>query len=192
MADPKSAEGAGVNWPIIAFGVMALMIVVVIVPDAALRMILAAMIMILIVYVAQSRPEPEIESPVFEQLHSRHGEGLDRRKYGRLRSHTDRLLDHIRQMNRIAVEGREGKIASRHAQAEMDRLTEMLKELIDDIRKNAGVPTPQGEPGGKKPSQPQIVMPKPVDESEEAPPSSPQETAGSGPPSSEERPRAEP
>ena len=165
MAEVKPDREGGVNWPVVGFGVMALLIVVYIVPGQLPRTFLAAVIMILTVYVAQSREETVVENPLFDQLHATHGEGLDRRKYGRLRSHTDRLLEHVRQMNRLAVEGREGKVAPRHAQAELDRLSGVMKDLVDDIRKTAGVPTPQGEPG-RRGAQPQIVMPKPGEEAE--------------------------
>jgi hypothetical protein len=163
MADSKPALESGVNWPVVLFGVLALLLVVFIVPEPLIRTVVAAVITIGTVYVAQSRQEPVIENPLFEQLHSQHSEGLDRRKYGSLRSHTDRLLEHVRRMNQIAVDGREGKIAPRHAQAELDRLAGVMREVVDDIRKTAGVPTPMRD-AGSKPSQPQIVMPKPADE----------------------------
>lgn len=166
MADRKPAGESGVNWPVVLFGVLALLVVVFVVPDPLIRTIAAAVITIGTVYVAQSRQEQVIENPVFEQLHSHHAEGLDRRKYGSLRSHTESLLDHVRRMNQIAIEGREGKIAPRHAQAELDRLAGVMRDLVDDIRKTAGVPTPMREAGSKS-SQPQIVMPKPADESSE-------------------------
>jgi len=167
MAEGKPAGDSSVNWPIVGLGVIALLVVVFVVPSPMTRTLLAAVIMVLTVYVAQSREEAVVENPLFEHLHASHGEGLDRRKYGRLRTHTDRLLEHVRQMNRLAVEGREGKIAPRHAQAELDRLSEMMKDLVDEVRKTAGVPTPQGDPG-KRQSQPQIVMPKPGEESQGA------------------------
>lgn len=166
MADSKPAAESGVNWPVVLLGVLALLVVVYVIPDPLIRTIAAAVISIGTVYVAQSGQEQVIENPVFEQLHSHHVEGLDRRKYGSLRTHTERLLEHVRRMNHIAVDGREGKIAPRHAQAELDRLAGMMKELVDDIRKTAGVPTPMREAGSKA-SQPQIVMPKPADEPSE-------------------------
>lgn len=165
MAEGKSGPDGGVNWPMVGFATIALLVVVAIVPNTLLRTACAAIIMIATIYVAQSRQEPEIENPLLDQLHATHREGLDRRKYGRLRTHTDRLLENIRQMNRLAVEGREGKIAPRHAQAELDRIAEMMKEMVDEIRKTAGVPTPQGGPD-RKSAQPQIVMPRPADEPE--------------------------
>lgn len=162
MAELKRQD-SGVNWAVVGFGVILLALAVASIPDDKifLRVIAAAVIMLVTFYWSHSRQEPEVENPLLDQLHTQQ-HGLDRRKYGRLRSSTEMLLEYIRQMNRVAVEGREGKLAPRHTQAELDRLAAKLRDAVDDIRKAAGVPTPLEKPGpkGAQPKQPQVVIPK--------------------------------
>ena len=72
------------------------------------------------------------------------------------------MLDNVRQMNKIAIDGREGRLSPRHAHAELDRLAAVMRDVIEEIRKAAGVPTPAEEPAaqaGKGP-QPAVVLPK--------------------------------
>ena len=75
--------------------------------------------------------------------------GLDRRRYGRLRAHTDVMLDNVRAMNRLAVDARQGKMTQRLANAELDRLAEKIRTQVSDVRKTAGIPTPSVRPGAK-------------------------------------------
>ena len=160
MAERKPAESGVTNWAVVMSGGMLLAIAIIVVPDPFLRVLAVLVIYVGAIYLSQTKGEPEIENPLLEQLRPQ-SEGLDRRKYGRLRSSTDRMLDQVRDMNRVAIEGREGKIAPRHAHAELDRLAAGLRDMTDQIRKSAGVPTPAEEetstPGSR--SQ-QIVMPK--------------------------------
>jgi hypothetical protein len=162
MAEQKPQD-AGTNWAVVIFGTILLALAVVAIGDDKifLRVFAAAAIMLVTFYWSRSRQEPTLENPLFDQLHSQQ-HGLDRRKYGRLRSSTDDLLDFIREMNRIAVEGREGKLSPRHAQAEIDRLAAKLRDSVDEIRKAAGVPTPLDEGTDRKarPAHPQVVLPK--------------------------------
>lgn len=146
----------GVNWSFVGLGTLLLVLAVFGIDDALLRALVAAAVMLLTFYWSQPRQESEVESPVFEKLHEGRA-GLDRRKYGRLRASTEGLLDFVREMNRIAIEGREGKLSQRHVQAEMDRLAASMRELIEDVRKSAGVPTP---PESAKAPRPQVVIPK--------------------------------
>jgi hypothetical protein len=174
MAASKPTPDTGPNWAVVGLGTLLLVLVVAAVPDIVLRAIAAAIIMGGTFYLAQSREELQVENPLLEQLRTHKTEGLDRRKYGRLRSRTDRLLDQVRQMNRIAIEGREGRLSPRHAHAELDRIAALMRDTIDEIRKSAGVPTPIEELGarGSKAAQPQVVLPKASREgpaSEEAP-----------------------
>ncbi len=158
MAERKPTQEASVNWAVVGFGIILLMLATAAIADTLLRVLAAAGIMALTFYWSQSRPEAELENPLLEQLHDKQF-GLDRRKYGRLRSSTDRLLEQVRQMNRIAVEGREGKLAPRHAQAELDRLAALMRDIVEDVRRCAGVPTPMEEKPAKS-DQPQVVIPK--------------------------------
>lgn len=162
MAEQKPQD-AGTNWAVVIAGTILLALAVVAIGDDNVfwRVIAAAAIMLITFYWSRSRQEPTLENPLFDQLHSQQ-HGLDRRKYGRLRTSTEELLDYIREMNRIAVEGREGRLSPRHAQAELDRLAAKLRDNVDEIRKAAGVPTPLGEGAGRKAkqAQPQVVLPK--------------------------------
>jgi hypothetical protein len=161
MAEQKPQE-TGINWAVVLFGIILLAMSVAVIGDDKifLRVFAAVAIIVVTFYWSRPRQETVLENPLFEQLHSQQ-HGLDRRKYGRLRSSTDDLLDFIREMNRIAVEGREGKLSPRHAQAEIDRLAAKLRDSVDEIRKAAGVPTPLDEGTGKaRPAHPQVVLPK--------------------------------
>ena len=178
MAELKQQD-SGPNWAVVGAGAILMALAVASIPDDKifLRVILALIIMVVTLYWSRPRQEPVVENPLFDQLHSQQ-HGLDRRKYGRLRSTTDDLLDFIRQMNRVAVEGREGKLSPRHTQAELDRLAAKLRDIVDEIRKTAGVPTPLAEPGpqGRRPGHPKVVIPKarPTQDSQAAPsPASP-------------------
>ncbi len=166
MAELRSPQDTGVNWSVVGVGIILLMLVVIAIPDAFLRALVSAIIMFGAVFLAQSRAEPQLESPVLDQLHRGHDAGLDRRKYGHLRKFTSNLLDYVREMNKIAVEGREGKLAPRHAQAELERIAAKMRETVDDIRKTAGVPTPMEATSKEKPVQPRVVIPKPTREAE--------------------------
>ena len=161
MAASRPSPDTGPNWAIVGLGTLLLVLVVAAVPDIVVRAIAAAIIMGGTFYLAQSREEPQVENPLLEQLRTHKTEGLDRRKYGRLRSRTDRLLEQVRQMNRIAIQGREGKLAPRHAHAELDRIAALMRDTVDEIRKSAGVPTPIEEAGARgSKGHPQVVLPK--------------------------------
>lgn len=169
MAEQQPSQDPGTNWAVVGLGVIVLMLVNLALPDEFLRAMASAIIMLATVFWSQSRPEPDVENPLLDQLHEVKQHGLDRRKYGHLRSSTNNLLDHVRQMNRIAVEGREGKLAPRHAQAELDRLASKMRDLVDHIRKTAGVPTPDVAISREAPAKPDIVIPKAAPGQPEAP-----------------------
>lgn len=169
MAEQQPSQDPGTNWAVVGLGVIVLMLVNLALPDLFLRAMGSAIIMLATVFWSQSRPEPDVENPLLDQLHEVKQHGLDRRKYGHLRSSTNNLLDHVRQMNRIAVEGREGKLAPRHAQAELDRLASKMRDLVDHIRKTAGVPTPDVAISREAPAKPDIVIPKAAPGQPEAP-----------------------
>lgn len=162
MAELKQQD-SGINWAVVGAGVILMALTVASIPDDRVfwRIIVAIAILVVTLYWSRSRQEPVIENPLFDQLHSQQ-HGLDRRKYGKLRSTTEELLDYVRQMNRVAVEGREGKLSPRHTQAELDRLAAKLRDVVDEIRKTAGVPTPSAGPSArdKRVPQPKVVIPK--------------------------------
>lgn len=163
MAASRPSPDTSPNWAVVGLGILLLVLAVTAIPDIILRAIVAAIIMGGTFYLAQSREELQVENPLLDQLRTQRHEGLDRRKYGRLRSRTDRLLEQVRHMNRIAIEGREGKLSPRHAHAELDRIAALMRDTIDEIRKSAGVPTPIEGPASTRAGkvlQPQIVLPR--------------------------------
>ncbi|UCC48047.1 MAG: hypothetical protein JSV41_11285 [Gemmatimonadota bacterium] len=184
MAASKPRPDTSPNWAVVGLGMLLLVLCVAAIPDIILRAIVAAIIMGGTFYLAQSREEPRVENPLLEQLRTQTHEGLDRRKYGRLRSRTDRLLQQVRQMNRIAIEGREGKLSPRHAHAELDRIAALMRDTVDEIRKSAGVPTPIEKPASTRTGkvvQPQVVLPRASREAledDEAPARAPGEAEG--------------
>jgi hypothetical protein len=160
-------QDSGTNWIVVGGGALFLALAVLAFDNPALRALAAVVVFIAAFIMARSREEAPIENPLLEQLRT-HREGLDRRKYGRLRSTTERLLDNVRQMNKIAIDGREGRLSPRHAHAELDRLAAIMRDVIDDIRKAAGVPTPTEEPKARsgRVAQPSVVLPKAAREAE--------------------------
>jgi hypothetical protein len=162
-------QESGTNWIVVGAGALFLALAVLAFNDPLLRAVAAVVVFIAAFVMARPRDDSTIENPLLEQLRT-HKDGLDRRKYGRLRSTTERLLDNVRQMNKIAIDGREGRLSPRHAHAELDRLAAVMRDVIDEIRKAAGVPTPAEEPGPRsgKVAQPSVVLPKATRETEEA------------------------
>jgi len=164
MAELRQQD-SGINWAVVGVGAITMALTMAAIQEQIFaRIVVALAILGITVWWSRPRQEPLIENPLFEQLHSQQ-HGLDRRKYGKLRSTTEDLLDLVRQMNRVAVEGREGKLSPRHTQAELDRLAAKLRDVVDDIRKTAGVPTPLAEPSPRAPrgGHPKVVIPKALD-----------------------------
>jgi hypothetical protein len=161
MAELRQQD-SGINWAVVGVGAIFMALTMAAIQEQIFgRIVVALAILGITVWWSRPRHEPLVENPLFDQLHSQQ-HGLDRRKYGKLRSTTDDLLDYIRQMNRVAVEGREGKLSPRHTQAELDRLAAKLRDVVDEIRKTAGVPTPLAEPGPRDTHRghPKVVIPK--------------------------------
>ncbi len=163
-------QDSGTNWMVVGAGALFLALAVLAFNQPVLRAAVAVVVFIAAFLMARPREETPVENPLLEQLRT-HKDGLDRRKYGRLRSTTERLLDNVRQMNKIAIDGREGRLSPRHAHAELDRLAAVMRDVIDEIRKAAGVPTPAEEPATRsgRVAQPAVVLPKAAREPEEEP-----------------------
>lgn len=162
-------QDSGTNWIVVGAGALFLALAVLAFDNPALRALVAVVVFIAAFLMARPRDDSPVENPLLEQLRT-HKEGLDRRKYGRLRSTTERLLDNVRQMNKIAIDGREGRLSPRHAHAELDRLAAVMRDVIDEIRKAAGVPTPAEEPAARsgRVAQPSVVLPKAAREADAA------------------------
>ncbi len=152
-----------VNWAAVLMAATVLLLVVALVGDPIWRVGLSLVLFLLAFrFALPGVAEPtEIENPILEKMREQSTAGLDRRKYGRLRAYTERLLVHVRSMNRLAIDARQGKLTQRHANAELDRLMEMMRGALGDIRNAACVPTPEVNPGALDRSrpQPQVIMP---------------------------------
>lgn len=173
MPEDTPTQSGDTNWIVVAIGAGILAAAVAAAEESLLlRVVAAVAILAATVYMSRPREEQVVDNPLLDQLRDQKP-GLDRRKYGRLRQHTERLLDHVRQMNRIAIDGRAGKVQPRHAHAEMDRLAALMRDNVDEIRKAAGVPTPLEEPAQARKVQPNVVLPKGQRESPGGPESSP-------------------
>ncbi len=70
---------------------------------------------------------------------SRIPEPLKPRRYPRLRARVDLLLVEVRRLNGIAVDGHRGFRDPKEAVAEMDAIEERMRDLISEIRREAGV-----------------------------------------------------
>ena len=162
-APTESESTAQVNWGAVMLAAAVLVLATALVNNVVMRTLMALVaFMWAFSLMRPTAPETDVQTPMLDKLRSE-GQGLDRRKYGRLRAYTDRILEHVRAMNRLAVDARQGKVTRRHAIAEMDRLTEMMRGVVQEIRKAAGIPTPAASlstsTSEKKP-QPQVIMPK--------------------------------
>lgn len=72
-------------------------------------------------------------------------ERVHKRRFVRLRSQVQQLLDEIRRLNWMAVDAERGFRSREKALAEMDRIEERLKDLIAEIRTTAGQISPSDE-----------------------------------------------
>ncbi len=70
---------------------------------------------------------------------SRIPEPLKPRRYPRLRARVDLLLVEVRRLNGIAVDGHRGFRDPKEAVAEMDAIEERMRDLVSEIRREAGV-----------------------------------------------------
>jgi hypothetical protein len=144
-----------INWSGVILGALLLAVLVIAINNPIFRALAALVALGITLYASLMREEREIENPLLHQVRQTRP-GLDRRKYGRLRSNVDDLLERVREMNRIAVDARSGKVSQRHAQAELERQAKKIHDLVADIRKSAGVPTPVEEttPRTRRPPRP--------------------------------------
>ncbi|UCC48045.1 MAG: hypothetical protein JSV41_11275 [Gemmatimonadota bacterium] len=82
---------------------------------------------------------------VLELVTQSPAERVHKRRFVRLRSQVQQLLDEIRRLNWMAVDAERGFRSREKALQEMDRIEERLKELIADIRSTAGQISPADE-----------------------------------------------
>jgi hypothetical protein len=63
----------------------------------------------------------------------------EKRRFGRLRRATDRVIDKIRQLNRIAIGLEKGIIDQQRGKVELDQAQVELLEIVRSLRLHAGV-----------------------------------------------------
>ncbi len=153
MTSNGPLQRGDVNWAGIALGAVLLALLVAVIGSVLLRVVAAVGVLALTFYLTQVREANNIADL---SMLSESDVGLDRRKYGRLRDTTNQLLTNVRTMNQIGVDARAGKITQRHANVELDRLAAMLLDLIQEIRKAAGVPTPVVQ---RRPTTGRVISP---------------------------------
>lgn len=64
--------------------------------------------------------------------------GKERRRYRRLRSRTDELLAHIRQMNAVAAQAEIGRRPRDQAEEELNEMEQQVHLLVPEIRRVVG------------------------------------------------------
>ncbi len=143
-----------VNWAGIALGAVLLALLVAVIGSVLLRVVASVGVLALTFYLIQVREANNIAD--LSMLSESDVGGLDRRKYGRLRDTTNQLLENVRRMNQIGVDARAGKITQRHANTELDRIAATLRDLVQEIRKSAGIPTPVVQ---RRPTTGRVISP---------------------------------
>ena len=63
----------------------------------------------------------------------------EKRRFGRLRRATDRVIDKIRQLNRIAVMLEKGMVDQQKGKLDLDQAQAELLEIVRSLRLHAGV-----------------------------------------------------
>lgn len=108
------------------------------VDDPWLRLSLGLLLLALIVWASARLGVVDLvmQSPA-ERVH--------KRRFVRLRSQVQQLLDEIRRLNWMAVDAERGFRSREKALREMDRIEERLKDLIAEIRTTAGQISPSDE-----------------------------------------------
>ncbi len=154
MTSNGPLQKGGVNWAGVALGAVLLALVVFAIGSVFLRVVAAVGVLALTFYLTQVREAKNVAD--LSLLSESDVVGLDRRKYGRLRDTTNHCLEKIRRMNQIGVDARAGKITQRHANAELDRLAAILRDLVPEIRKAAGIPTPVVQ---RRPTTGRVISP---------------------------------
>jgi hypothetical protein len=91
-----------------------------------------------------------LASPQMEEVIREMPERIRQRKYPRMRQQVQLLLAEVRRLNWMAVDGHRGFRNRDEAVAEMDAIEERMKDLVRNIRLEAGVesePDQESKPG---------------------------------------------
>jgi hypothetical protein len=63
----------------------------------------------------------------------------EKRRFGKLRSATDQMIDKIKYLNRLAIDLEKGRIEPTGGQQELDQVQEQLLDIVKSLRQHAGV-----------------------------------------------------
>jgi hypothetical protein len=63
----------------------------------------------------------------------------EKRRFGKLRSATDKMIDKIKYLNRVAIDLEHGRLDRDGGQQELDQVQEQLLEIVKSLRQHAGV-----------------------------------------------------
>lgn len=99
--------------------------------DPAARLSLGLLLLALVVWAAS-------KLGVVDLVTQLPAERVHKRRFTRLRSQVQQLLDEIRRLNWMAVDAERGFRSRETALGEMDRIEGRLKDLIEEIRSTAG------------------------------------------------------
>lgn len=113
--------------------------VLLLVPDAWVRLSLGLLTLAVVVWAAS-------RLGMIDLMHQLPADRVGKRRYLRLRSQVQHLLDGIRRLNWMAVDAERGFRSRDKASEEMDRIEGRLKEMIEEIRSTAGQMSPETEP----------------------------------------------
>jgi hypothetical protein len=63
----------------------------------------------------------------------------EKRRFGKLRSATDQMIDKIKYLNRLAIDLEKGRIDRTGGQQELDQVQGQLLDIVKSLRQHAGV-----------------------------------------------------
>jgi len=71
----------------------------------------------------------------------------EKRRFGKLRSATDKMIEKIKYLNRVAIDLEKGRLEKEGGQQELELVQEQLIEIVRTLRHHAGVEDEPDEPG---------------------------------------------
>ena len=63
----------------------------------------------------------------------------EKRRFGRLRGATDKMIEKIKYMNRVAIDLEKGRLDRDGGRQELDQVQEQLLDIVKSLRQHAGV-----------------------------------------------------
>ena len=71
----------------------------------------------------------------------------EKRRFGRLRGATDKMIEKIKYLNRVAIDLNKGRLDKEGGKQELDQVQDQLLEIVRSLRNHAGVEDEADEPG---------------------------------------------